>query len=298
MALPLNAQTKVIIPKTSGQQTLDFNGNPDVFRPPSYDLTDQSPILSYDQNNDGIVTLEEARMKDQNMFQSLDANGDGQIQTNDLKKYLDHVTSLADNVSRNDKEFKLLNESMINLLGLMDQNGDGVISPNEYQGDATGSFAIYDLNKDGIVDEQEMAMVKQQRNIYETEAKNSPPRPDVSPQESYMQMMQARQQLEYRQALQRGVANQQMMKNQMQLMRNPYAQQLGIEPATGSAAGSVNVGSSNNFAPSPSFNPNIPNIGQQRLQNNTPNNQAIPGLATPPANRSNNSNGPKPIIIP
>ena len=122
--------------------------------------TYMSPIFELDNNDDNVVTRQEAITAQQNTFSMFDKNGDGRITRSELDKYFDDITRNT-RLGRSRQLDQVQNE-MARAMGTMDKNNDGVIMASEFVGSEIEMFNLYDTNNDGIVTREEAQFVDEQ----------------------------------------------------------------------------------------------------------------------------------------
>jgi hypothetical protein len=94
----------------------------------------------YDLNGDGKVTVEEINADQARMFGALDIDSDKALSVAEMQ--------------RRGRSLQLWRT--VTMFDLLDLNGDGKISVEELQGPTKRWFARHDLNKNGILEEEEL----------------------------------------------------------------------------------------------------------------------------------------------
>ncbi len=107
---------------------------------------------NWDADEDGIVTLDEARQRRADIFYTFDENNDGVLDASDY--------AMFDEARAADREANAgegMGQGMQRVQGAMerdynDLNGDGLVSEEEFLTQTDGWFAMMDRNGDGQVD--------------------------------------------------------------------------------------------------------------------------------------------------
>jgi len=103
---------------------------------------ERSPFDRADRNGDGRVTKQEFVESRTERFDQIDRNGDSKIDRADFPAATDHKRTLA-----------FIDRQIANA----DRDGDGAVSRAELAGAATPLFDRADVNRDGVVGQEEAA---------------------------------------------------------------------------------------------------------------------------------------------
>ena len=102
--------------------------------------------MGWDANGDGIVTGDEAPEPLKARFDQIDANADGMLEADELR-----------DVGRGRQGGGAAAVSPITRLLQFDSNDDGLIGADEVPERMAQMFARFDTNRDGVIDEKELA---------------------------------------------------------------------------------------------------------------------------------------------
>ena len=102
--------------------------------------------MGWDANGDGIVTRDEAPEPLKARFDQIDANADGMLEADELR-----------DVGRGRQGGGAAAVSPIARLLQFDANDDGLIGADEVPERMAQMFARFDTNRDGVIDEKELA---------------------------------------------------------------------------------------------------------------------------------------------
>lgn len=102
--------------------------------PPGEEMWDE-----LDADGDGEVTLSEMNQHHQKMFSEADTDGNGAISKAEMHAHMEkmHAERRAEHMG--------------------DKNGDGVISRDEFEANASAHFDKLDANHDGVLSDEELA---------------------------------------------------------------------------------------------------------------------------------------------
>lgn len=118
--------------------------------PPHQASSDASELFNqFDRNSDGRLTRNEVPRERRQQLAAMDVNGDGACDLAEFESALDRQMGQHQN-QRGQQGTSAAAFSQF------DQNGDGLISPNEVPQNARQQFANIDANGDGACDKSEM----------------------------------------------------------------------------------------------------------------------------------------------
>lgn len=106
----------------------------------------QDILVGADKNGDGLITKEEALAAREVAFKRADRNGDGVVNAADRPKQ-----------PRLAAEY---NQRTAQLRARFDLNGDGAVTLEEVRSAPTTAFDAADVNKDGVIDQAEIAAAR------------------------------------------------------------------------------------------------------------------------------------------
>lgn len=100
-----------------------------------------------DQNGDGVLSDDEVASRHEEVFDALDADGDGTLTENEFLAGAASAYRGPRHLERKDR----LEQHRRNRFSTMDRNRDGKVSQEEYMAAARDQFRASDLDKDGKV---------------------------------------------------------------------------------------------------------------------------------------------------
>lgn len=103
----------------------------------------------WDANEDGTVTLSEARDHRLDLFDGLDENEDGQITAAEFRTFLDNTTMAPDEATNRQRGLYGMT------LSFNDANQDGVVTKAEFLTQTQAWLAFMDRSGDGVVNAQD-----------------------------------------------------------------------------------------------------------------------------------------------
>lgn len=118
-------------------------------------LSPQEFLKRFDKNKDGVLTKDELPEFLAKNFDKYDLNGDGKLGPKEIVQMQQAIAKFF-GASSPKKEPPGLDAIVDNLLRQFDKDNDGKISKAEAKGKLLDAFAVYDKNKDGYLDRQEL----------------------------------------------------------------------------------------------------------------------------------------------
>jgi hypothetical protein len=114
--------------------------------------------LQVDQNNDGSVTLDEAKQSADRQFTDFDADKNNKI---DRKEFMSKVRVMNRSDQKPDQKMKEAIQKMVNArFDRLDTNKDKFLSKDELEADSVARHKAMDTNGDGKVSREEVAALR------------------------------------------------------------------------------------------------------------------------------------------